>query len=71
MSTCSIQDAIKFLEENNVHSFKLMNVLTIPVNSLEEMESCVSTVSRLLKQCKYSGSWRVDPYCEDDKYPLS
>lgn len=57
-----IERAIKYLKERGIESFELMGILTIPIDSPDKLDSFVSTVSKLLKECGYNKSWRVDPY---------
>lgn len=57
-----ISQAIEYLKKNGIESFELMGVLSIPVDSPEKLDYVVSRISKLLKECGYDKSWRVDPY---------
>ena len=57
-----MERAIAYLKEHGIDSFELMGILTIPVESPEELDTTVSKLSKLLKECGYEKSWRVDPY---------
>ena len=57
-----MERAIAYLKEQGIESFELMGILTVPVESPEELDSTVSKLSKLLKECGYNKSWRVDPY---------
>lgn len=57
-----MEKAIAHLKAHGIESFELMNILTIPVDSPEEIEPMVSKLTKLLKECGYNKSWRVDPY---------
>lgn len=57
--------AIQYLESKGIKAFEIMNILTIPVSSPEEIEPIVSRVKSYLKECGYDKSWRIDPYYYD------
>lgn len=57
-----MEEAIAALKELGIESFELMGILTIPVESPEDIEPMVSKCTTLFKEIGYNKSWRVDPY---------
>lgn len=58
----NIDEAVAFLKERGIESFGLMGILTIPIKSAEHLDQVASDISKLLKECGYEKSWRIDPY---------
>ena len=56
------QKAIEYLKMKGVEAFVLMNILTIPVESVNQIEPMAGRIRKLLKDCGYQKSWRIDPY---------
>ena len=57
-----ISKAIEFLSNHKIEAFELMGILVIPASDPQDLDTKVSNISKLLKQCGYTGSWRIDPY---------
>lgn len=56
------EKAIAHLKTKGIEAFELMNILTIPVESAENLDQVAKDIKRYLQECGYEKSWRLDPY---------
>ena len=54
--------AVEALKDEGIKAFERMGIISIPVESPEEIEPMVRTVKNIFKRIGYEGSWQVDPY---------
>lgn len=66
-----IEKAIAALKEQGIEAFELMSILTIPVESPEDIEPMVTKCTTLFKEIGYNKSWRIDPYYYEKHQSLS
>lgn len=66
--SCSIEEAISFLNEKNIEAIDGGNILVIPFNyiekcfSAEELVNFISMIKHHLQDIGYDKSWQINPY---------
>jgi hypothetical protein len=66
-----INGALLYLKNEGIEAFDLDNILVVPCESAEEIYNTAEKVRRLLKECGYEKSWRIDPYFFERRNSLS